>query len=183
MDDTSPANRKEAFDASLKRIRRGISWFHWFIGLSILQAVVQTVLLTFGIEMRFSIGLGMTFLLTPFAYELSGGVVPTLLLNAVPIAVLSAIAYFSRTSLVVYAVGLVYMVADLGIYARIRDWIGIGIHLLALVFLVRGFLALRDVHRGRGSSVLSPRALASAAIVVGDESVDRPLQRNGAKDR
>lgn len=149
MDNAALAAQQKTLDALRKRMNGGVSWFSWFIGLSILQTILQTGLPVFGIEMPFSLGLGITFLLIPFVYELTGSFALTILLNAVPIAVLAVIAGAARKSLAAYGLGIALMMADFGVYIAMPDWIGIGFHAVALVFFVRGFLALRDMQRLR----------------------------------
>lgn len=149
MDNTAVAVHQKTFDALHKRVNGGVSWFSWFIGLSILQIVLQTGLPIFGIQMPFSLGLGVTFILIPFLYELTGSLALTIVINAVPIVVLAIVARAARKSLVAYGLGIALMITDFGVYIAMPDWIGIGFHAVALVFFVRGFLALRDMQRLR----------------------------------
>ena len=181
MRDTSLFNRTAKPEELLKRIKGGISWFYWFIGLSILQTALQTGLPFFGIEMPFSLGLGLTFVLIPSVYELTNSLALTLILNALPIAILAIVAHLARKSLAAYAFGIALMIADLGVYIAIPDWIGIGIHTLALLFFVRGFLALREVKGTLRPNTLSQRARVSIAIAVGEGITERPLRNEGAE--
>lgn len=181
MHDASLCNRTAKLEVLLKRIKGGISWFYWFIGLSILQIVLQTGLPFLGIDMPLSLGLGLTFVLIPFGYELTNSVTLTLLLNALPIAILAIVAHLARKSLAAYAFGIVLMIADLGVYTAIPDWIGIGIHILALLFFIRGFLALRDRKRMLRLNTLSTQSRVSVAIAGGEGATEHPLRNESAE--
>ncbi len=181
MHDTSSFNHTAKLEVLLKRLKGGISWFHWFVGLSILQIALQTGLPFLGIEMPFSVSLGLTFVLIPSVGELTDSVALTLLLNALPIVILAIVAHAARNSLTAYAFGIALMMADLGVYIAIPDWIGIGIHTLALLFLVRGFLALRDIKGMLRLNTLSPRSLISVAVAVGRGATEYPLQNEGVE--
>jgi len=119
-------------------IRSAARWFWWIAGLSL----VNVVMFQTGSKGSFVVGLGITALSD------------VLFANSKPVGfVIDAIAigFFlwmgsqaSRGKLWAFYVGLVVYSLDALIYLNVQDWMPVAFHGLAIFFIGRGALALRE---------------------------------------
>jgi hypothetical protein len=119
-------------------VRSGARWFWWIAGLSL----VNIVMFQTGTKTSFVIGLGITTLSD------------ALFVNAKPIGFLIdavALGFFflmgwlaTQGKLAAFYVGLAVYVADALIYVRFQDWMPVAFHALAIYFIVKGAMALRE---------------------------------------
>ena len=119
-------------------IRSAARWFWWIAGLSL----VNVVMFQTGSKGSFVVGLGITALSDVlFANSKSVGFA----IDAI------AIGFFlwmgsqaSRGKLWAFYVGLVVYSLDALIYLNVQDWMPVAFHGLAIFFIGRGALALRE---------------------------------------
>lgn len=115
--------------------KSGASWFFWIAGLSVVNAVV---LLAEG-GWRFLIGLGLTDLVV----ELFGPGNWSALFFALIIAGMYVLFGFMgrKRRTWGFVVGIVMYSLDALLLLPIRDWLSIGFHVFALVFIIPGLIA------------------------------------------
>jgi hypothetical protein len=120
-------------------VQSAARWFWWIAGLS----VVNIVLFQSGSQTSFVVGLGITALSdVAFATNKPIGFVIDAL----------AVGFFlwmgaqgSRGKLWAFYVGLAVYTLDALIYLSFKDWMPVGFHVLAIFFIMKGVLALRQI--------------------------------------
>ena len=133
----------DAARAALEGQRRsGGQWFYWIAGLSLINAVVAFT----GQEWRFIIGLGITEVVHQLAEESGGAGMKAGLAGLVVIAIFAALGQRAvRGSCWAFVVGMVLYALDGAIFLLVQDWVGVGFHAFALVVILRGYLAARQL--------------------------------------
>ena len=120
----------------------GSAWFFWIAGLSIVNSVAAALDTNWG----FLIGLGVTQAIDAIAKAAGGGFATmiALALDSVAALVFVGLGILARRRhLLAYIVGIALFGLDGLLFLVVRDWIGLGFHVFALVFIIRGFLACR----------------------------------------
>ena len=120
------------------QIISGARWFWWIAGLSL----VNTVMVHSGAEISFVIGLGFTLIadamfqsLKPIAFAI----------DAVALGVFFLFGMLAaKGRMWAFVTGIVFYVLDAGIYLVFQDWMPLAFHGLALFYLVKATVALRD---------------------------------------
>jgi len=113
-------------------------WFWWIAGLSL----VNTVLYYAGSNTSFVIGLGLTTLANVFFAQ---QIVLAVIACIVSIGFYFLIGlYAQRGRLWAFYVGLVIYVLDALIFLISEDWMSVGFHALAIFFIVKGVMRLRQ---------------------------------------
>jgi hypothetical protein len=120
------------------KIVSGARWFWWIAGLSL----VNTVLIHSGSQTSFVIGLGFTLLadaifqtVKPIAFAL----------DAMALAVFFGLGWFAlRGRTWAFVIGIVLYAGDAIIYLLGQDWMSVAFHALALFYLIRATLSLRE---------------------------------------
>ena len=111
-------------------------WFWWIAGLSL----VNTVLFYSNADMSFVVGLGLTTIASVFLP------MPTAL--AVIVATLAFYAWIgwvaAQGKAWAFYVGLVVYVIDALLFVYIEDWMSVAFHGLAIFFIVKGVMRLRE---------------------------------------
>ncbi|HEY0429202.1 MAG TPA: hypothetical protein VGC76_15585 [Pyrinomonadaceae bacterium] len=134
----------------LSRIRSGAGWFYWIAGLSIINSAI----LLFGGRLNFIIGLGFTQLVDGILIGASGGEpgnvgvlrIIGFVLDLVIAGIFILIGVFSAQAQVwAFLVGIIFYSLDAVLYLLIGDFLPFGFHVFALFFIVRGFLAARQI--------------------------------------
>ena len=138
------------------RMKSGASWFYWIAGLSVINSLVYMS----GSEWSFLAGLGITQIAEAFVdVAIEQGAPAALKVIALGFSLAAVIVfglfgyYSNKRFAAVFAIGIVLYVLDgllllvLGVYASA------GFHAFALFFMIRGFLACRELNaheKGRG---------------------------------
>ena len=128
--------------AVMARLASGANWFYWIAALSLINAISHSMGSTWG----FALGLGLTQIVTALMSPEGSGmpVVVGWLLIAMAVGVFAFFGWYSRRpSLPVFIIGLVLFALDTAIFIFAADWLGVGLHVLALYFLWQGFVAAR----------------------------------------
>lgn len=125
------------------RHQSGAQWFFWIAALSLLNSGASF----FGSDWGFVIGLGITQIFdaaaTVLQEQLGGGVRVAAMAASVLVAGLFVLfgVLAGRRSSVAYVVGMLLYALDGLLFLLVGDWLSIGFHVLALVFIGRGFQA------------------------------------------
>lgn len=131
----------DAIAAGLPIVRSAARWFWWIAGLSL----VNIALFHSGSDTNFVVGLGLTTVIDVVFADMRalGFVIDALLLGF-----FFAMGLFAqRGRMWAFFVGVVVYALDALIYVRVGDWMPVGFHALAIFFIVKGALALREALR------------------------------------
>jgi len=113
-------------------------WFWWIAGLSL----VNTVLYYAGSNTSFVMGLALTTIVNVlFARMVALAVLATILIIGFYFVVG---LYAQRGRLWAFYTGLAVYVIDALILLKFEDWMSAGFHALAIYFIVRGMMRLRQ---------------------------------------
>lgn len=140
-------------DAQIAEIQsrrgRGISWFYWVAGLS----VINSVIVLSGGNWSFIFGLGFTQVIDAIAVSGTSltegrstivGFVGTLVVAGA----LALVGYAAqRGHQAIFVLGISLYALDALIFAVVRDFLALGFHMLALIGMTRGLLAQRELLR------------------------------------
>ena len=140
--------QESTFNEDLRNEHRhkvGANWFFWLAGLS----MVNSLILLFGGERSFIIGLGITQIVDLLSRELVAETGPGIIYGALTIDVLFAgiFVFFGivarRRQLWAFVVGMSLYATDGLIFVFAGDLLGIGFHIFALFGLYGGFKACK----------------------------------------
>jgi hypothetical protein len=127
--------------------RNGANWFYWIAGLTIATSLIGF----FGGGWRFLIGLGTTQIIDAAAEAAApaAGSGPKVVALVLDLLVTGTFVVFGvlagKRLLWAYILGMVLFFLDGLVALVIEDWIGLVAHGVILFFLVRGFMAGRDL--------------------------------------
>ena len=144
---------------SLHEARAGARWFYWIAGLSL----VNSVLAIFGVDVYFLIGLGMTELTRAIVGSILGvpmpnagfepWLLPALVIEAVMALAVAGLGWAASRGLgAAFVVGLLIYSLDTAYWALGRALPSVLLHVLAILFIAKGYLALRAARRAAASS-------------------------------
>jgi len=123
----------------LRKVRSGVSWLFWIGALSLLNSGLAAL----GVGKSYAMGLGAAHLITALGDHFgSSAVVISLGVNvalALSFLLVGVLAWHGRPWLLGPA--LAVYVADTILSALFEQWLSVGLHALALVFLTPGFVA------------------------------------------
>ena len=136
------------------QVSGGANWFYWIAGLSIVNSIVNLYQGSWG----FAAGLGINKLLDALsaATATDGGInLGQVILLVLGIMIAGFFFIFgvlaNRKQTWAFVLGIIMYTLDGVILVFIDDLLGIIIHLLAIIFLVRGYLALRKLLRAESA--------------------------------
>lgn len=141
---TDPATTTQEAAAALPVVRSAARWFWWIAGLSL----VNIVMFQSGSNTSFVMGLGATAVSDAvFADSKMIGFA----LDAIVLGFFVFIGFKAqRANLWAFYVGTAAYTLDALIYAAFQDWMPVAFHGLAIFFIGRGILALREALRSAG---------------------------------
>jgi len=129
-------------------LRSGANWFLWIAALSIINSIATLS----GSEWGFVIGLGVTRFIDVLAREVQKEVAGNSMLIVAFIMDLIAAAVFvlfaagaKRKRMWVFRLGMTVYALDSLLFLLIRDWVGVGFHVFALVAIYSGFKACKEL--------------------------------------
>jgi hypothetical protein len=132
--------------AALKRIKMGASWFYWIAALSLFNSIAALCNWDFG----FYLGLGITQLTDGLLIHAGTvGTVIALTLDLVAVGLLVLFGIFStKCHAWAFIIGMILLALDtlvVGVSALIVPsiWIGVGLHVWALISIFSAFKASR----------------------------------------
>lgn len=116
----------------------GAKWFWWIAGLSL----VNTVMINSGTDMSFVVGLGITLIADVF---FANAKPIAFAIDAVALGFFFLMGYFGmRGHAWAFILGLIVYVLDALICVWAQDWMSAGFHALAIFFIVKGVMSLRQ---------------------------------------
>ena len=131
-------------------MRRGANWFYWIAGLS----AVNSLIFALGGKVSFIIGLCYTQIVDAFsdAAVASGG--PTFLralamvFNIAIVGFFALVGYYANRSFkTAFMIGIAVYSIDALLWLLYGGYLEIAFHIYALFFIIRGFLACRELSR------------------------------------
>jgi hypothetical protein len=130
--------------AAIPAVKSGARWFWWIAGLSL----VNIVLFQSGSTTNFVVGLGVTALSDAmFAQSKSiGFVIDAIALGFFFLMGLQA----QRGKLWVFYLGVTVYALDALIYVAYQDWMPVAFHGLAIYFIIKGVMSLREALKASG---------------------------------
>jgi hypothetical protein len=151
------------------RYRSGANWFYWIAGLTLVTSVISLL----GGGWRFFLSLGITQIVDGIAVLASENLgeatkVIALVIDIFITAVFAGVAYLAgKKQFWAYLVGMILFGLDALLSIVIFDWIGIIVHGIVLVLMIRGYLAGREM-------VALERAMAAAAQATAAQAAPAP---------
>lgn len=134
------------------QIISGARWFWWIAGLSL----VNSVLMHGGSDTSFVIGLGFTLIADSLFQELK---IVAFVIDALAIGGIFGLGWFAgKGHTWAFIVGIVLYSLDALIYVPLQAWMSVGFHIFALVFIVKGMLALRTALKAAAEPPPPPAA-------------------------
>jgi surface polysaccharide O-acyltransferase-like enzyme len=127
--------------------KSGANWFYWIAGLTLITSIITVG----GGDWRFLISLGTTQMIDAIAHVLSeqlGGATKVIGL-VLDIFITALFVFFGvlagKKMLWVYLLGMIAFGLDGLVSLLIGDWIGVLAHAVVLFFMIRGYMAGRDL--------------------------------------
>jgi len=112
----------------------GASWFYWIAGMSILNEIfLQT-----HVGWNFAIGLGITQMINVLFQNNSVSLVITIILSGL-FAFFGKVAHSGHRW--AFITGIIFYILDGTLFIIVRDYIGVGLHVVALWGIYRGMMA------------------------------------------
>jgi len=122
-------------------VKSAARWFWWIAGLSL----VNTVMLHSGSDSNFVMGLAMTTIVgLAFAQLMAVGLAITAVILGFYVAMG---VYAQRGKLWAFYAGLLVYAVDALICASFEDWMSAGFHALAIFFIAKGVMRVREIGR------------------------------------
>ena len=144
MDETGAIQHRLQLE---QRFRSGANWFFWIAGLSLLNSVM----LHSGSNWSFIVGLGITRLIDAVALNSATGPMATAIALALDAFVAGFFVLFGvlarKRYIAAFVIGMILYAADGLLFLMVKDWLSMGFHVLALVFIFKGLTACRELTR------------------------------------
>ena len=148
-EDQSTANvANEADPELLAQVKSGANWFYWIAALSLVNSAIYA----FGGDVSFILGLAVTQLVEGITDAMIVEGAPSALryvavvVNLVITAVFALFGYYANKRMAwAFIVGSVLYVFDGLIYLASGSMLAAGFHAFALFFIIRGFMASRQI--------------------------------------
>jgi hypothetical protein len=128
--------------------KAGANWFYWLAGLSIITSLIAF----FGGGIQFIFSLGITQIIDGFAAAISaelggsGAKVVALVLDLIISGIFVLFGYLSNQKMIwAFAIGMVVFLLDGLMSLLMTDIISVLAHAFVLFFLIRGFMAGREL--------------------------------------
>ncbi len=152
--ETAPDAPNDALQSALQMRSSGANWFYWIAGLS----VVNSLLLAFGSDTSFLLGLAATLFIDIGARTLGGaahGIALVLDFLLIGFFALCGAKASKGANWAFIAGGLLYTL-DMLLTAFFKEWIGVGLHIWALFALFSGYKANKTVRELQKTTTASP---------------------------
>ncbi|MDD3803275.1 MAG: hypothetical protein PHW02_02680 [bacterium] len=144
-------DEKQAIEQRLRienEVKGAASWFFWIAALS----VINSVLFMFNLQWNFVIGLGISQILDFVGKSLSETAISgmkyiSLIMNVILAALFILIGMFAaKGSRKAFMTGIILYALDSVIFILAFDLLGIGFHIFAIYFMVRGFIVSKKLN-------------------------------------
>ena len=128
------------------QMARGANWFMWIFGLSLVNSVAAAM----GANFRFVLGLGLTEIVDLLAHRGTLGVIPALAFNVLAAAAFLLFGLTAKQGKAwAFLLGIALFAADTVLTLVVQDWFSFLFHLYAMFWIIKGFLALRQMRDAR----------------------------------
>ena len=141
------------------RMKGGSTWFYWIAGLSAINSAIYA----FGGDVAFLAGLGLTQVADALVDAGIGGGLPpavryvAVIFNFALVALFGFIGYYAgQRSSLSFVVGIVIYLFDALLVLVLGMWFETAFHIFALIFIIRGFLACRNLNASLAARGLQP---------------------------
>ncbi len=146
--DDAPATASDNTTELRQKLSSGANWFYWIAGLSVVNSLANY----FEANWNFAVGLGITQVFDGLGYySRSEGSAPMISTALLVVSIVIAGLFFllgvfaNRGVLTAFVFGIVIYFLDALLMLYATDILGIIIHVIALIFIIRGFLAARQL--------------------------------------
>jgi hypothetical protein len=125
------------------RMKSGARWFYWVAGLSL----VNMVMAFGGSHLHFVLGLGTTQLVAAVAKSTGpAAAMPAVVIDFMIAGMFVLLGMWAgRCNQTAFLIGMVLYAADGALLLLAHDWLSAGFHVLALIFMYRGFAAAQQL--------------------------------------
>jgi hypothetical protein len=147
VSDPAPALTRAAIVQADPSIKNGAGWFWWIAALS----VINTALIHSGSETSLAIGLGFTLMADAIFKD---HLVIALVIDALALALVVGLGFLAHKGYVsAFVVGIILYGCDALIYVALGGWMGVGIHCVALFYMIRAAVELRKALKAAAEPV------------------------------
>jgi hypothetical protein len=120
------------------RIKSGANWFYWIVALS----GINTIIILFGGDWSFLIGLGTTQLFALIGQELGWPIYIALVVYVIVGGIIVIFWVFAnKRHSWAFIAGIVLYGLDGLLFIVVQDWLSIAFHILAIIFIILGLRA------------------------------------------
>jgi hypothetical protein len=133
---------------AVNTMRRGANWFYWIAGLSLINSAI----FAFGGNVSFIIGLGFSQIIDAFsdAIVANGGPsfirILAIMMDVGIFAFFALVGYYSNKAFkAAFMIGIAVYAIDALLWLLFGGYFEIAFHIYALFWIVRGFLACKQV--------------------------------------
>jgi len=163
---------KEEIYKKEEEVKKGASWFIWIAILSIINSIV----IHLNGSLNFIIGLGMTQIVDALSiFQEPGGFnldkTTGLSIDVLITGVFLLFGYHARQKKAwAFIIGMILYALDGLIFLPVKDFLGFGFHVFALVMIFKGFQAMRVLNK-----IEVPLIEVNDSVVSGTSSTDSSL--------
>jgi len=127
------------------RVRAGGQWFYWIAALS----VVNSLVVIFGGNLHFVVGLGMTSVVDAIARRMGGaGSVLAIIINGFVAGVFVLLGSFAvKAQRWAFLLGMALYLLDAYLLVAGRNYLALAFHAYALLAIYRGYTVTRQLPR------------------------------------
>jgi len=125
------------------RARAGAKWFYWIAGLSMVNSIVVFT----GGNLHFVVGLGITSAVDGLAKRVGGtGSVLDMIVNGFAAGVFIFLGIFAlKSQKWAFVLGMMLYGVDGLLLLRLKDYLGVGFHAVALYCIYSGYRSAKQV--------------------------------------
>jgi hypothetical protein len=139
---TVPAPTRTISPELALKTARGAGWFMTIFLLSL----INTALSIMHAQVRFVLGLGLTSIVDHLAKSGAIGYVPAIAFNALASGMFFVFHRFAKERQEwAFIIGTMVFAGDAVLTFMVQDWISLAFHVYALVYIVRGWMAVRHM--------------------------------------
>lgn len=145
-----------------QRYLSGANWFYWIAGVTIITSLITF----FGGGWRFLFSLGITQLIDAVSLHIGGAAqVVALVLDILVTALFVGLGWLAnRKMLGAYIAGMVAFALDGVLSLLVQEWLSVLAHGFVLYYLIRGFIAGRELAELEKSMTSQPTTQAEPAL-------------------
>lgn len=161
------SGEKEPLPATLALLKNGANWFYWIAGLS----VVNSAIYVFGSKVNFISGLAITRLIDLIADASVSGGSPRVMrgvaigLDLILVTIFALLGYYAKKAInAVFIGGMVLYLIDGLLSLFFGSLFAVGLHVLILILIFKGFMASREINRIREHNALVTSSTINSSL-------------------